>query len=454
LAPTCNSRLGFFPETQNPKLESRKRFPGLAFVVYIADARIAGGVKMLRLAIIGFGGYGWSLVEAINHVSVKASCRLVGAADSNLPAHEDKMQELIGHGVAVFDSAAGMLTAMKGHCDAVYIATGIGTHRSLTIAAAGAGYHVHLEKPPCATVQELLQMRQALEAAGRMCIVGFQGVHSQEMLFLKQAIVAGKMGKVGKLSCKALWPRDGAYYGRNDWAGKLRDKDGAWVLDGPATNALAHQIMNMLLLASDKPLEIATPVKVRAELYAGGPVESHDTAAIEIFTRQGPVAYFLGSHCTREIDGPTIQVWADKAKATWSPAVGAVIQYSDGSRETHAPDPNAQQAMVENFVGAIRSGDRSLLRCDLQAAGNMVRALDGAHESSGRIHRIGPRYAHRVKAGTPHASTIVDGLDEVLCQAADQCVLPSDLPCGPPWAVRTGAFDLAGYASFPTQFVG
>lgn len=409
---------------------------------------------MVHLAIIGFGGYGWSLVEAINHVSVKGSCRLVGACDSNLRDHEDKMQELISHGVAVFDNAEGMLAALKGHCDAVYIATGIGTHARLTIAVAGAGYHVHLEKPPCATVQELFQMREALETAGRLCIVGFQGVHSQEMSFLKQAIVAGKLGTVRKLSCKALWPRDGAYYGRNDWAGKLRGGDGAWVLDGPATNALAHQITNMLLLASDKPLEIATPVKVRAELYAAGPVESHDTAAIEIFTRQGPVAYFLGSHCTQNTEGPVIRVWADNAKATWSHVDGAVIEYSDGSRETCPPDHNPSHAMVENFMQAIRGGDRGLLRCDLGAAGNMVLAIDGAHESSKRIHRIGPQYAHRINAGTPQASTIVDGLDEVLRQAADQCVLPSDLQSGPPWAVRTQPFDLAGYASFPTQFVG
>jgi predicted dehydrogenase len=409
---------------------------------------------MLRLAIIGFGGYGWSLVEAINHVSVKASCRLVGAADINLRANEDKMQELISHGVAVFDNAEGMLAALKGHCDAVYIATGIGTHAGLTIAAARAGYHVHLEKPPCATVQELSRMREALDVAGRMCIVGFQGVHSQDMLFLKQAIMAGKLGRVRKLSCKALWPRDGAYYGRNDWAGKLRDKDGRWVLDGPATNALAHQITNMLLLASDKPLEIATPVKVRAELYAAGPVESHDTAAIEIFTRQGPVAYFLGSHCTQAIDGPVIQVWADKAKATWSPVVGAAVEYNDGSRETCPPDSNSQRAMVENFVQAVRTGDRALLRCDLRAAGNMVLATDGAHESSKRIHRIGPQYARSINAGTPSATTVAEGLDQVLRQSADQCVLPSDLPSAPPWAVRTEPFDLAGYASFPMQFVG
>jgi hypothetical protein len=391
------------------------------------------------------------------------------------------MQELISHGVAVFDNAAAMLASLKGHCDAVYIATGIGTHAGLTIAAAGAGYHVHLEKPPCATVQELSRMREALDAAGRMCIVGFQGVHSRDMLFLKQAIVAGKLGQVRKLSCKALWPRDGAYYGRNDWAGKLRvlggtpvrgvsssarsaykqvekdhgrDAHATWVLDGPATNALAHQITNMLLLASDKPLEIATPVKVRAELYAAGPVESHDTAAIEIFTRQGPVAYFLGSHCTRGIDGPVIRIWADKATATWSPVVGAVIEYNDGSRETCGPGPNPQHAMVENFIQAVRTGDRSLLGCDLGAAGNMVLAIDGAHESSGRIHRIGPRHTRNVNAGTPNAMTIVDGLDQVLRESADQCVLPSDLPSAPPWTVRTEPFDLAGYASFPVRFVG
>ncbi|MBM4040168.1 MAG: Gfo/Idh/MocA family oxidoreductase [Planctomycetes bacterium] len=468
---------------------------------------------MIRLALIGFGGYGWSFAQLIPQVAERAGCRLVAAADTRLAALPEKAQELAKAGVELFDDPLAMLDALRGRCEAVYVATGIPSHTPLTIAAAQAGYHVHLEKPPAATVQEVDAMLAALDAAGRFCLVGFQALHGADICFVKDRVVSGRLGRVKSLVCHAGWPRSRSYYMRNDWAGKLRVEDagqgrpahrdsagrggpahrdsagqgrpayrdsagrggpahrdsagrggpahrdsagrggpahGAWVLDGPATNALAHQITNMLFLASPEPGRLATPTAVRAELYAAGEVESHDTCAIEIQTAEGPTCLFLASHCTEANFGPAIELEAENGHVHWTMRDGARIGYADG-RQDACPTSDGRPEMVGNLVEAVRANDPALLRCPLVETRKFVLALDGAHESSGCIHRIAPEHTRQVGEGGD-ARTVVVGLDTLLAQAAQAKCLFSDLAQAPGWAGGTGVFDLAGYPTFPTRF--
>ncbi|HUT35436.1 MAG TPA: Gfo/Idh/MocA family oxidoreductase [Planctomycetota bacterium] len=406
---------------------------------------------MVRLALVGFGGYGWGLVQVINQVAERVGCRLVAAADAHLPVLGEKADALARAGVALFDDALAMFDALSGKCDAVYIATGIPSHAPLTIAAAQAGYHVHLEKPPAATVQEVDAMLAALDAAGRCCIVGFQALHDADIRFVKERVVAGRLGRVKTLVCHAGWPRNRAYYTRNEWAGRLRVGD-AWVLDGPAMNALAHQVTNMLFLASPEPGRLATPTAVRAELYAAGDAESHDTAAIEIHTAEGPMCLFLASHCSETNFGPVIELDAERGHVHWTMREGARIVLADGTEET-CPASDGRAEMIGNLVEAVRRNDGSVLRCPLSETRKFVLALDGAHESSGRIHRIGLEHVRKVGEGA-EARTIVPGLDALLVQAARGKCLFGELPEAPAWATPCGAFDVAEYRCFPRRFAG
>lgn len=404
---------------------------------------------IVRLALVGFGGYGWGFAQLIPQVGEKAGCRLVAAADTRLSALPEKAQELSRAGVELYDDPLAMFAALRGKLDAVYIATGIPSHAPLTIAAAQAGLHVHLEKPPAATVQEVDAMLSALDAAGRFCLVGFQALHGADIRFIKERVVSGRLGRVKSLTCHAGWPRNRAYYTRNDWAGKLRAGD-AWVLDGPATNALAHQITNMLFLASPEPNQLARPLSIRAELYAAGPVESHDTAAIEIHTAEGPTCVFLASHCSEANFGPVIEIEAEQGHTHWTMRDGATLRYGDGASESCLAS-DGRPAMVANFVEAVRANNASLLRCPLAETRKFVLALDGAHESSGRIHRIASEHTHLVGDGG-ETRTVIAEIDSLLPLAAQRRCLLSDLGDITPWAVTTRPFDLSRYKQFPRLF--
>ena len=301
-------------------------------------------------------------------------------------------------------------------------------------------------------------MLEALRRAGRLCLVGFQALHSEDIRFIKDRIVSGRLGRVSTLACWAGWPRPAAYYARNDWAGRLR-AGGAWVLDGPATNALAHQVANMLFLASPEPDRLASPSAVRAELYAAGPIESHDTAAIEILTAEGPRAHFLATHCSETVHEPIIEIQAERARVSWAMRKGLTISYHDGSRETFGFDFQQHGRMVANFVQAVRAteggappaGGFGPLGCPLSEARKVVLALNGAHESSRAVHRVPESDARREGEGES-ARTVIPGIDRWLEQAAASGTLLSDLRDGPPWSVRTERFSLEGYRQFPQVF--
>ncbi|MFP3938428.1 MAG: Gfo/Idh/MocA family protein [Phycisphaerae bacterium] len=407
---------------------------------------------MISFGIIGIGGYARQLIKSIEEVSETAGCKLVAAAVRSPAKYAEEIERLKESGVEIFTSTEEMLDGCRERCDAIFIPTGINTHMPVTLATAEKGYHIHLEKPAAGTVQEVDAMIEAVRSAGVLCLVGFQAQHGDDVLFVKDRIVSGRLGKVKTMSCEGGWPRPASYYSRNSWAGKLRIGE-TWVLDGPAMNAMAHQINNMLYFASPQVGGYAEPASVRAELYAVDGLESHDTAAIEIKTTEGPTLYFLGSHRTEESFDPAITIHAEKGTVRWQLHAGVTITYSDGSEESHPGRTDQKEKMVANFTAAIRDNDPSKLGCGLEDSRNMVLVLNGAHESSARIYPITAEHTRRRPAEKEGDHfTVVEHLDEYIHQAAKLPGLFSDLADAPPWAKATEAFDMSGYETFPVRF--
>jgi predicted dehydrogenase len=292
-------------------------------------------------------------------------------------------------------------------------------------------------------------MLEAVRRSGRMCGLGFQAIYSDSINFIKARIASGALGEVRRLRSWAFWPRPDRYYDRNDWAGRLKVGQ-AWVLDGPSNNALGHEIANMLYLASPRPGEFARPRAVRAELYHARDVSSEDTSAIEILTAEGPTAYFLTSHATGGAHtGPWIEVECTRARVQWQFDGKTTITYDDGRTESSGDAVRPAVAALANFTQAVRAGDASLLKCDLKMGRNFTLAINGAFESSGRVHLVPSRWVGRTGSGGD-ARLVIEGIDEAIARCGREGRLFSDI--GVPWAVRTEPFDLAGYGNFPQRF--
>lgn len=404
---------------------------------------------MLRIGIIGQGGYAAEHWAALEEVQRSGACRIVANAVIDPQVHTARVERLRSEGVEVFHSALEMFDAMRGRMDAVTIPTPIHTHAELMIAAAQSGYHVYLEKPPAATIQEVDEMLTVLRRTGRLCAVGFQALWSQSMAFLKLRISEGALGEVTQLSAATAWIRKADYYARNDWAGRLKVGD-AWVLDGTINNPLAHQVANLLFLASTERRKMATPAAVRAELYAGHDIESEDTAAVEILTAEGPRCYFLGTLCADEQSNPEITVLGSQAVAYRSFDGRVCIRYNDGRVEEPTVNDSRQTVeRFENFVAAAEANDANLLCCHLEMVRPFTLAVNGAFESARRVRPAPAEYVRRSGEGAA-TKTVIAGIDAAIPQASSTGRLFSDLGLG--WAKPTETFDLTGYDRFPVQF--
>ena len=406
--------------------------------------------RTLRFAIVGAGGYAADHIELIDLFGSELGCELAAVAIRPADRRGGQMADFEGKGTLVFDDAVGMFDELAGAIDAVIIPTAVHTHCELTCAAVERGHNVYLEKPPAAAVQEVDRMIRAVAHSGRICCLGFQAIFSEAIDLIKSRIVAGRLGEVRRLRCWAYWPRRDKYYARNEWAGRLRCGD-EWVLDGPTNNALAHQIANMLYLASPVARAFAVPRRVRAELYHARQIDSEDTSAVEIEMDGGAVAYFAASHCTAgDHAGPWIEIECSAGKVSWHISGRTSISYADGGGESlERNSVRPELAALANFAQAVRAGEAGMVKCDLAMGRMFTLAANGAFESAGRTRAIPPEFCRRQGEGR-EARTVIEGIDEAIARCAAEGKLFSDIGC--PWAEATEPFDLSDYVEFPQRF--
>jgi hypothetical protein len=175
----------------------------------------------------------------------------------------------------------------------------------------------------------------------------------------------------------ALWPRDPTYYGRNRWAGRLYC-DGQPVFDSPFSNALGHQLMNMLYLASPHPERAAYPGQVQAELYRAYDIESFDTGCFRVLTDGGTEIVGAATHACADTSDPVTVLEAEKATVSWHYGGDATVSYADGSTEViRQQDPRLH--MFRDLARTMGQGRFDPV-CTLEIARAHVACVRQVHE--------------------------------------------------------------------------
>jgi hypothetical protein len=163
------------------------------------------------------------------------------------------------------------------------------------------------------------------------------------------------------------------------------------VFDGPATNALAHVIHNIMFLGGDGQDEFGQPLEVRGELYRARPVESYDTICLRGQLASGIRFTVAFSHAARQIRPWHIEVLG-------SSGVGRLVEEAGGNGD----ETTLSMARVEEVFGGaydnfvrFASGEipRPLTR--LKDSCGFVLATNAALLSSKGIHDISPPFSGR-----------------------------------------------------------
>ncbi len=376
---------------------------------------------MVGFAVVGAHGYARTHWRYIERLVAEDRGRAVAAMLLKKDATPDVLDWLGALGVRVFYHYEDMLAACREDVDIVVLPTSIYTHAPMTVAALEAGYHVLVEKPVAGSLAEVDRMIAAQKSSGKQCAVGFQLMYSRVVQTLKRYVVSGRLGRVRRIRTMALWPRDPAYYGRNEWAGRLYC-NGRPVFDSPFNNALAHQIMNMLYWASPEPHKAAYPVQVEAELFRAYEIESFDTGCMRLVADTGVEMFFAASHaCDDRVDPVTI-IETSRATVRYQFDTEATVYYADGGVETISQqDPRA--SMFDNVLAAV-SGEVPAPQCTLELGRAHVACVEAIHRAAG-IRTV----PGRLVSVDENGRRVIPGIEEAVHGAFEDCRLFSELGC-------------------------
>lgn len=376
----------------------------------------AAGGSAARVALVGVHGFGTHHLRNLERLQAAGAVELVAVADPQPPAAGS-----LPPSAAVYPGLAELLAATP-KLDLVIVATPIQTHAPLALTALQTDADLYLEKPPVASLADFNRLCEAAAASGRSVQVGFQSLGSHALQAIEDLLAAGTIGTLQGISATGRWVRDRAYYKRSRWAGK-RSINGVDVVDGVATNPLAHAVATALRIAGARTT--ADVVSVETELYRANDIESDDTSVIRIGTASGlPITCAL-TICAAESVEPyiTLQGSAGTAVFHYTEDRLSVTTASGTFEETYGRDD-----LTENLL-AHRNGGTPLTS-PLLDSGAFMLVLEAVRTAPPPAPIAGPHVRWEGAGEAAHA--VVIDIESALDRAGREHATFSEL--GLPWA--------------------
>ena len=155
-------------------------------------------------------------------------------------------------------------------------------HPEHVIACARAGKHVVVEKPMALRLQDADDMIRACDEAGVKLFVVKQNRFNVPVVKAREALEAGRFGRLILGTVRVRWCRDQAYYDQDDWRG-------TWAYDGGVlTNQASHHVDMLEWFFGD-----VVSVHARA-ITALAKIETEDTAVATLKFRNGALGHHRG----------------------------------------------------------------------------------------------------------------------------------------------------------------
>jgi UDP-N-acetyl-2-amino-2-deoxyglucuronate dehydrogenase len=295
----------------------------------------------LRFGILGCGVIGPHHALAIAGLD---GAKLVAAAD----VHPERANKLADeYGCSSFSSLGEMLSGVD--LDAVSVCTPSGMHAGDAIAALEAGKDVVIEKPVDVTLEATDRLLEAQRATGRKVAVVSQHRFDAATLAVRDAISAGRFGRLTSGSVEVRWWRSQSYYDSGVWRG-TRELDGG----GALINQSIHSIDLLQWLMGP-----VVEVTAYTGLLAHERMEVEDTATAILKFAGGALGTILAT--TAAYPGLTarIAVHGDRGSAIIDDDQLGYFHAAGEGQETESygtsGDENQAQKVIERY-GGVGSG--------------------------------------------------------------------------------------------------
>ncbi|WP_206367910.1 Gfo/Idh/MocA family protein [Sphingobacterium chungjuense] len=163
------------------------------FTIPVQKTELDRDKPILKVALMGLGGYAERVAEAMQSCSRAKITGLISGTPEKLNTWGEKYQVPEGsrYNYENFDQIIN-----NPEIDAVYIITPNALHHSQTIRVAKAGKHVICEKPMAINAQEGQEMVDACAAAGVQLLVGYRMRFEPNTLKAVEMRETGQLGKI------------------------------------------------------------------------------------------------------------------------------------------------------------------------------------------------------------------------------------------------------------------
>jgi len=341
-------------------------------------------MKPPTVALVGVHGHGTSHLGHARDLADQGVLRLVAVVDPRplvdpstgaagaRPGARLAMADL-ERPIPWFPDLDALLAA--GPPDVVILCTPIDTHADLAERAVRAGCDVLLEKPPTATLAELVRLVDVAQDLGRAVQVGFQTYGSHALQAVREIVDGGEIGQVRGIGAVGTWVRDDEYWARAPWAGR-RTLDGRPVVDGVTTNPLAHAVATALLLGGASTVDDVQEVEL--DLYRANDIEADDTSSLRVTTRAG-LRVALGLTLCADVHTPPRIIVHGNAGSVVLHYTRDVIEVT-GSHG-HRTIERGRTDLLENLLAHRADPDGTPLLAPLSATGAFMRVLEAVRNA-------------------------------------------------------------------------
>lgn len=290
-------------------------------------------MKELRVGVAGLGGFAAEHHAALATLEAEGLCRVVATCDPFVTYDRTE------RGVKVYPSLAAMLAAEK--FDLVTLPTPIPLHADQHRMVVKSGAACYLEKPPTLWWPQFQRMLRVEDQASIPTQIGFNFVGDPLRIVLRHRIQKGEFGALLSLGIANFWPRNDAYYARNNWAGRVQ-VEGQWVLDSPMGNACAHYVQNALFWVPNSEV-----FEVQASRWRAHPIETWDTIFLAANLTGGITLRIAMTHTGADRSWEREYIELEKARISFNGWRKARIEWNDGR--------------VEDLESEIRDGHQMLV---------------------------------------------------------------------------------------------
>jgi predicted dehydrogenase len=239
---------------------------------------------MLKFGLVGCGRI------AKRHAELLGLRQIQGAALAAVcDVKTDKAEAVAARfGVPAFSDMHEMVRSVP--LDVIVVLTESGRHAEHVVELAPYGRNIIVEKPIALTLNDADAMIHACDQSGARLFVVKQNRFNVPVLKLREALDAGRFGKLVLGTVRVRWCRTQEYYNQDSWRG-------TWALDGGVlSNQASHHVDLLEWMLGDVDSVFAKSSTALVN------IEAEDTAVVVLRFRNGALGLIEATTAARPKD--------------------------------------------------------------------------------------------------------------------------------------------------------